>query len=363
MLKEAYETEMSSLTVAASLPCVSVIAPFNPKMVSKSTLASMLQHIYNEVEDKLSANYTVEPTKKVLGKLQNILHNLDYSTHRQSIVIHISPPVEKIYYLNIPVIEKVTVDTSFEIRDFVLSKEDKHEFLLLIIGTQKEEIFVGNDERLKQIVCNRAINMRRDLPPHLTDFSDPKTNKEIRPGNFLKYIDNGLELILKAYPLPLFVMTTEKIMDLFRQVTKHSRYITGFVQGNFENASENKLRSAIMPFTRNWMLIKEKDVMNRLNIAEHDCKLAAGIYDVWQHANGRHGQLLVVEKDFYCPAFAGSNGEMVFSISNGKENKPGIKDAIDNIIEKVLQSGGDVEFVHELKKYDHIALIENYSSN
>jgi hypothetical protein len=362
MLKKAYETEMPPLKDAASQPCVSVIVPFNPKMVSKSSLAVLLQRVYTKVEEELSG-YAVETTKNILGKLQNTLYNLDYSTHRESIVIHVSPTVEKTYYLNIPVIEKITVDTTFEIRDFVLNKEDKHEFLLLVIGTRKEEIFVGNSDSLKQIVCNRAINMQRYLPQHLTDLSDLKAAKEIRVKNFLQYIDNGLDLILKAYPFPLFVMTTEKTMSLFRKVTKHSQYITGFIQGDFEHASENKLHNAVTPYIKNWMLVKEKDVMNRLSMAAHDCTLAAGIYDVWQHANGKHGQLLIVERDFYCPAFVGSNGEMVFSISNGKENKTGIKDAIDKIIEKVLESGGDVEFVDNLKNYDHIALIENYSNN
>jgi hypothetical protein len=39
-----------------------------------------------------------------------------------------------------------------------------------------------------------------------------------------------------------------------------------------------------------------------------------------------------------------------------------IKDAVDDVIEKVLENGGDVEFVDEgiLKDYNHIALIQYY---
>ena len=39
-----------------------------------------------------------------------------------------------------------------------------------------------------------------------------------------------------------------------------------------------------------------------------------------------------------------------------------IKDAVDDFIEMVLHSGGDVEFVDEgiLNGYEHIALIEYY---
>ena len=39
-----------------------------------------------------------------------------------------------------------------------------------------------------------------------------------------------------------------------------------------------------------------------------------------------------------------------------------IKDAVDDIMEKVLQNGGDVEFVENgvLKDYERIALIQYY---
>ena len=72
------------------------------------------------------------------------------------------------------------------------------------------------------------------------------------------------------------------------------------------------------------------------------------------------GQLLVVEKDFYCPAFVRANGETVFYNSDKKNGELIAKDTVDDIIEKVLENGGYVEFVDELKVYNHIALIEHY---
>ena len=64
-----------------------------------------------------------------------------------------------------------------------------------------------------------------------------------------------------------------------------------------------------------------------------------------------------MEKDFYCPAFVTEKGETIFSNSS-ETNKMVTKDAVDDIIEKVLENGGDVEFVEDLKEYNKIALIE-----
>ena len=99
-------------------------------------------------------------------------------------------------------------------------------------------------------------------------------------------------------------------------------------------------------------------MISRIQIAQDNLKLATGIHDVWLHASRKYKQLLIVEKDFYCPAFVTEKGETIFSNGN-KENEMIANDAVDEIIEKILDNGGDVEFVDALKDYNRIALIEN----
>ena len=121
--------------------------------------------------------------------------------------------------------------------------------------------------------------------------------------------------------------------------------------------TESELLKALEPQLINWTLVREKYIVNRLKAAKDDLKLATGIHDVWMWAYRKHRQLLVVEKDFYCPAFVTGKGETIFSNGN-KANKMITKDAVNDIIEKVLENGGDVEFVDDLKEYNRIALVE-----
>ncbi|HVZ97874.1 MAG TPA: hypothetical protein VG847_13420 [Chitinophagaceae bacterium] len=352
MLYNNYKEPATNAALRSMQPCVSVIMPFNPKMVSKSHIQTALKHACDEVKRQLSLNnYPEDVSAEALLKLQNAIDNLDYTTHKESVAIYISHSVEKVYYLTIPVEEKVVVDTSFKIRNLVLNKKDKHEFLLLVISAKKEKIYVGSQENLTQIIFNRSDAFRRDLPEQVGNFTDIKAERETRLKNFLRYIDNGLELILRLYPLPLFIMTTKKTMGLFKQITKHEHFITGYVHGNFEKASEFDLRKALEPQIENWRAVKEKDVRNRLGAAQNDLKLVTGIHEVWKHASRKQGRLLVVEKDFNYPAH----------LNPQQESPPG--DIVDDIIERVLESGGDVEFVDELKEYNHIALIEYYHTN
>ena len=173
----------------------------------------------------------------------------------------------------------------------------------------------------------------------------------------MHYIDNGLPLIFKVYSLPLFVAGTEKTLAYFKQITRHQAHIAGFIQGNFDDATESELQKLMQVQLTNWNAIKEQYLRNRLKTPGDNIQMVTGIHDVWMQANCRYKQLLIVEKDLYCRAFSTTNGETVFE-NHDDESKLIAKDAVDDIIEKVLQNGGDVEFVDDLKEYNRIALID-----
>ena len=122
MLAKLYKEELPVLTSVKCQPCVSVIMPFDPKMVHKTEIAYSLKMAADKVSRELNKNYGNQVVVEVFNKLKNAIKHLDYTTHKQSVAIYVSPVVGKIYYLNIPVVEKVMIDTSFEIRDKYATK-------------------------------------------------------------------------------------------------------------------------------------------------------------------------------------------------------------------------------------------------
>jgi len=356
MLALKYKEALPLLPSAKYQPCISVIMPFEPKMNSKVIIMQSLKTACNKIERELYNNYEKNMAYEALNKLKNTIESLDYSTHKKSIALYISSAIQKVYYLDIAVNEKIIVTNSFEIRDTILNKKIEQKFLLLTISEKSYRIFAGNGRKLQLIASNNGALIQSEQPEPVTNFTDAEATEE-KLKRFLDYIDKRLAQILKVYHLPLFVMSAQKTMGYFESITRHQQAITGFLHGNFDDATEKGLLKPIEPYFKNWQAVKEKDIVNRLEIAQNDGNLATGIHDVWIRANHPHKQLLVVEKDFYCPAFVTEKGETIFTNRNGI-NTIIANDAIDDIIEKVLQNGGDVEFVDELRNYNRIALIK-----
>jgi len=102
--------------------------------------------------------------------------------------------------------------------------------------------------------------------------------------------------------------------------------------------------------------------MRRLDEAESNNRLVVGFNKVWDEAVHHHGILFVVEKDYRYSGYSASKEEIVSQYIAPFARYSYIKDAVDDIIEKVLENGGDVEFVDKgvLKNYGRIALIKNF---
>lgn len=346
-------------------PAVSIILPFEPKMKSKTELIYSLKMALDKIEQQLTENYPDEMGILVMQKLKAVIKNLNFNTYKKSIAIYVSPVFEKVLYLDIAVEEKLIVDESFEIRDLVYCKKQLHKYLLLLLSSDKSKMYLGNSASFVRIISNTPESVHayeNDLPGRVANFSDMSERKEIVMDKFLSHIDNTLEIILKAYPLPLFVLGTEKIIGHFKKLAKHTGAVIEYIPGNYEDATLPELKEKLEPYITNWQKVKQKDLLNQLDEAAGKKKLAVGMRDVWREAMSQKGRLLLVEKNYMYAAERGSADEIIYKAIEPYNRFSYIKDAVDDVMEKVLEHGGDVEFVDEglLKDHHHIALIQYY---
>lgn len=347
------------------LPCISLIMPFEPKMNLQNELAYKLKVAGDKIERELLANYPAEKVLPVMKKLRQVIKDLSYNTHKISIAIFVSPLIEKVYYLDLPVEEKIMIDDTFEIRDLIYSKKEIHKYLLVALNHHWTRIYLGNSTKFIRLISNVPNNTAaysRDLPEKVANFSDQKKEKEIRFNNFLRHTDNGLSLLLKSYKLPLFVMGNANAIGHFKTITHNSRHIIEYIPVSFKESTEPDLMKIMEPYVADWKKIIETNLMKEIAEAMDKEKLAIGIKEVWKVATQKRGKLLVVEMNYTYPAQQGSKEEIIFKHDEKMKNAFFIKEAVDDVIEKVLASGGAVEFVHEglLKEYHRIVLIEYY---
>ncbi len=347
------------------MPAVSIILPFNPKMSLPSEIQHEFRIILSKIKKQLMSEYPAEKAVIVLDKLNQVVEGLNYNTHKKSIAIFASPLMEKIFYLDLPVTEKIVIGEKFEIRDLIYNQKENIQYLILMLNSKSSRMYLGNCTGLTLIKLNVPENFQaneRDLPEMTTHFSDINEEREILLDNFLHHMDEGLSIILKAYPFPVFVMGVERVVGHFKKATRNDKNILRYIHGNFEDGGENRIRSIIKPYLADWEKIKEEIVLQKIEKARNEDKLVSGIKNTWSAATHKNGQLLLVEKDYTYPAYLAGYPDKIQLEDDASARPFYIKDAVDDIIVKVLESGGDVEFVDNnlLISYERIALIKYF---
>lgn len=346
-------------------PAVSIIMPFEPKMSAKTEITQNLKLAIDKVEREIKQKYPDQLGRLVMHKLKKIIKELNFSTYKKSIAIYVSPVFEKVLYLDIPVEEKIIIDESFEIRDLVYAKKEIHKYLVVVLSAKHCKVYIGNTNtfvKIKSGVPDHTAAFIPDSPERLANFSDPSERKETILKKFLHETDKGLGFLLNTYQLPVFVMGAKKVLGYFKSTSDHEKNIAGYIHGNYEDATEDELKNILKPYVSDWKKLKIKDLLQQIENAAGAGKLSRGIQEVWKQASHKKGRLLIVEKNFMYAAEHGKNEETIYGTSESYNEWSYIKDAVDDVIEKVLEYGGDIEFVDEglLNDYQHIAMIQYY---
>lgn len=343
-------------------PAISLILPLESNISLKTEMAHKLKTKVDEAERELRKDYPDEQCDRMMLKLRAIVANLDIPVKKKGIAIYVSPIFEKVLYLDSPVEEKMIIGESFAIRDLLYNEKQDVKFILLILSGLESKVFLGDRTELNPLPSNIPESVApyvADSSERVSNFSDMTEHKQIIVEKFLHHIDEELGHLIDDRHLPIFVAGAEKILGHFKKLSKHTASVVDYITGNYENATIAELRELTSPLVETWGMRKKAELLDIIEEASAQHLVAEGIREVWQAACEKKGKLLIVEKDYRFAGQYSSDPNVIEALSESNSSLHH-RDSVDEVMEKVLESGGDVEFIEDdvLNALGHIALIK-----
>lgn len=325
-------------------PSLCLVLPFEPQINDKHTIASRLKTMLAKAEGKLLQHYSTYKALPVFTMMQGLIAGINYSNYKKSIALLASPYAAKLFYLDFPVEETIRLGEYLDIREVVKAKRKEISYLVMVLGNHCAKMYTGSSKGLTCIKYNQ-------------ETGDPASGYD---RHFLHSMDQGLGLILEAYALPVFILGSQQVLEEFRRGATHEENIIGYLAGNFNTSTEADILMTLQPELNRWEKHKHQYLLQKLNKACQDGKLSYGVKEVWNTATHRRGRLLVVEENFIGPVYNEVPPEGAYPFTHTTDDPYYMKDLVEDIIEKVLKDGGDVEFVKQgfLRDFQKIALIE-----
>lgn len=202
-----------------------------------------------------------------------------------------------------------------------------------------------------------------EVPRQTRSAADPIDRKE-RLGEVLRIVDKQFGDCYRQDPLRLVVVGENYLQDIFTSVTAHENVIIGRVEGEFGATSPHDLGKIAWPVVKEAVSGLLGETMRDLEIASKEGRTVCGLEAVSQLAIAGVKATLVVEDDYHLRGSIRRTPESL-EISRDVGVMEEIDDAVDVVIEKVLESGGNVVFAPggSLNKLERIVLLPHGSED
>ena len=332
-------------------PSVSLTLPLESGFSRLHDIETRLNSAHAQIKKILNSLYPDEKAHPILEKLAALSRQILPPPDRKGLFIFISPSAQQLLYLHSDVSSHIVVDHALELRNLTDDQQFTADRLVLLLSAEKALLYHWQNDELVSIdpgVPGHIDAYRRDGPTRVSNFTDPDKQKEILLDKFLRHIDEGLGTILKSYPLPVYLIAPQKVAGHFKKITKHPSAIQGWIHGSYTDATPVELLHLLQTDT-GIVSATGKALQLDLQTAAEAQTLACVVQQANIAADHKNAKLLLAELD------------AVFITASELPNTT-VNLETDNLIEKVIQCGGQVRIVPHgaLEEYGPVAVVRYY---
>ncbi len=178
---------------------------------------------------------------------------------------------------------------------------------------------------------------------------------------YYREVDAAFAEVTTDDPLPLILVGVDRNLSYFEGVTSYGALIAARLLGNHDNTSPHDLGKLLWPLVLEKMAARRQELLEDLDTAVGAQRSSSTLGEAWLQAQMGRVATLLVEEDYHQPARLSESGMLLTSV-----DEPGgsdvMDDAVDDLVELVLQKGGEAFFFGDgaLATHGRVAVILRY---
>src|ERR1035437_6579963 len=355
--------------------CISIIVPTHRLSPERRVDKLEVERALDNARQFLQFKYAEPNIKPLLQALDELYQDIDFTHNSDGLGLYVSPNIKFSVQFPFPVDEKVMVGDNFELRDLLYKVNYANPYFVLLLTEKVVRLFEGTWDELNEINDKNFPKEYEEEyiynPPsrgtpyaghaHVRNFEKDKSAlEEIRFKDFFRHTDELLNDYLVGNT-PLILLGTEKELAWFGNISVHKKHIINKIAGSYNYSNLTQLADIAWPTMRLHLDNEKIQLIKEFNEKIGMSLGVSGIQNIWSAAKEGKAFKLLVEKDYRCPGFVDRDEYHLYLRPPQTPHKV-LADAVDDIIEMVLEKNGQVFFVDNgmLKDYQLIALITRY---
>lgn len=357
--------DISLLQAIQGYPALSILLPTHRTSPDNKQDPIRVKNLATEAVDRLQQEFSKREVQPLLDNLDAIVRDIDYRYTLDGLAIYVNNDFVRKFYLPFPVKERVSIDESFATRDLVMAMNRSPRYWVLVLSEKPTRLFEGARDTLVEItdygfpMVHSGPGGEAALPGGFgvrkSAYRDEYSRK------FFREVDAAFDEVAKDDPLPLLVVGVDRHISFFNEVTSHGSLIAGAALGNYDHLSAHDLGKLLWPLVLEKMEERRQELLGELDAAVGAQRSASTLGEAWLQAQMGRVATLLAEEDYHQPARVSENG-LVLTLVDEVGGAGVLDDAVDDLVELVLQKGGQAFFFGNgaLASHGRVAAILRY---
>ena len=336
-------------------PCLTITLPTHRTSPENRQDPVRLKNLVKEATDRLLKEFDKREVEALLKRLENLTSTIDFRNTLDGLALFVNQDFGRVSYLPFALKERVVIGETFFTRDLVHALNHSMRYWALVLSEKPTRLYEGFDHILIEIEQG-GFPMIHEGPggeaPLPGGFGIKKSAyRDEKHLQFFRKVDEALKPFLANDPLPLIVVGVDRFHAFFNEVSAHANAVIGTVAGSHDKTSPHELSKLVQPLVDKYRDEKRQEALEQLKRAVSERKFVSTVGEVWRMSHEGRGDLLLVEEDFHFPGRLDENGALVPAADPTAPDV--MEDAVDKIIETVLNKQGRVVFVENGKLEEH----------
>ncbi len=357
--------EIRLLQQIKGYPCVTITLPTHRTSPQNKQDLIRVKNLVKEAAVRLMGEFTKREMQSLLTRLDELTENLDFRYLLDGLALFVNQDIARAVYLPFTLQERVVVDETFFTRDLVFAMNRTPRYWTLVLSEKPTRLFEGVRENFVE-VKEDGFPMMHEGPGGAQSLPGgvgvrKSAYRDERHRQFFRQVDEALKTFMQDDPLPLAVVGVDRYLAFFNELSSYKNDIITTLTGSHDKTSAHELGQLVWPLVKENFATRRLARLEELDKAIGERKFVSTVGEAWRLAGEGRGKLLLVEEDFHFPARLDDTGTHLLAADDPTAPDV-IDDAVDEIIEMVLEKGGEVAFVEngQLETHQRIALILRY---
>jgi peptide subunit release factor 1 (eRF1) len=330
-------------------PCVTLTMPTGRSMPANAEDPIRLKNLVTEASNRLTEELGKRPAQAALANLQKAAESVDHDKNMDGLAIFANETVEIVLKTRFPLHEKLTIDDRFSLRPIMRAERRAEPYSVLVLSLQDAKLFEGCREDLYEVrghgfpAENKGAGGASKVP------GGPGVNRTAAVDDSRsRFVRECLDKVaaIPGQPAQIIVTGTEEILSAMAEQIPATLDLMATLAGNYTLENPAALGKKAFEALRDARRIHAQDLLDRLDKARSAQRWESGVQAIAPLALDGRVELLVCGFDHEAPGRFDESTRSMVLIERPHDWKDS-DDAVEWIVQRVLQSGGTVRFIED----------------